>query len=108
MLSKGDLMELTNNTTGVDSALPEPLVDQLQKMGLDRHDILYSYAMSYKDNSFGKLVNLSIALLELLDKTPINIIDSKGEAIDIGNNYTMMDFIKSLIQNPDYWEIKVK
>lgn len=50
--TKGDLMNMAygKNYTGVDSAIPQNIANELGKTFL--------YVYDYKDNSFGKLVNL--------------------------------------------------
>lgn len=96
MISKGDLMKLTGNDTNVDSALPEAWLQNVEKMGFDRHDILYSYGYSYRKSLFGKPLNLSVEFIKLLDKTPIE------------THYSLLDFIVSYLKNPEYWEIHMK
>jgi hypothetical protein len=38
-MNKFDLMKYTGNDQGVDSALPEPWIDELTKLGLNRSNI---------------------------------------------------------------------
>jgi hypothetical protein len=106
--SKEDLMKLTKNTTGVDSAIPESWLQQAEKLGFDRQDIIYSYGYSYKGNSFGKPLNLPLEFIKILGKTEIEVKNNKGELISIGTNYTLADFIQSFLTNTDKWEIRLK
>lgn len=54
-LNKGDLMKLTDNDRGVDSALPQPWLDKMSReMLIDYDSARFWYAYSYKNNYFVK------------------------------------------------------
>jgi hypothetical protein len=106
--SKEDLIKLTENTTGVDAAIPEHWLQEVEKLGFDRHDIIYSYGYSYKGNSFGKPLNLPLEFIKLLEQTEITIKDINGKKLGIGREYTLAEFIKSFLTNTDKWEIRLK
>jgi hypothetical protein len=107
MLSKGLMMELTKNTTGVDSALPQWFIDEAKKLGFDDQQILFMYGYSYKDNTYGKPLNLLIEFINMLEETKLTIHDKDGEVITY-HQPTLMEFILSLLQHTDHWEIRLK
>lgn len=109
MVSKGTLMKLTKNCEGVDSALPEPWLEQVTRLGFDRHEILYSYGYSYKDNSWGRPISLPVAFLELLENTPLECHDQQGEIIETYNGKpSLMDFVMSILDSSDKWKIQLR
>jgi hypothetical protein len=120
-LSKGDLMNLTNNDCGVDSALPEYWLQEVEKLGFNRDEILYSYGYSYKNSSFGKPLNLPLEFIKTLEDTKIEVIDdktnqpikiyewNKEDKIELTNKIPLIDIIKSiLLGNIDQYEIRMK
>ena len=51
-LNKGDMMKLTGNDRGVDSALPQHWLDKMSReMLIDYDSARFWYAYSYKNNS---------------------------------------------------------
>jgi hypothetical protein len=106
-LSKGLMMELTKNTTGVDSALPDWFVKACKELGLDDQQILFMYGYSYKDNTYGKPLNLLIEFINLLEETKLTIHDNDGNVITY-HQPTLMELIISILKNYDHWEIRLK
>ena len=105
MMNKGELMRLTNNNDNVDSALPEPWLQKLEQLGLDRHETLYSYAYSFKQNSRGKAINLPLEFLRLLDNTKTNVNWARGKTT---LEVSLLDIVISLLENQDTIEINAK
>jgi hypothetical protein len=107
--SKGDLMKLTRNDEGVDSAIPNYIVDEMKKLGFNEQDIIYAIAYSYNNNStMGLPIILPLEFIKLLENTKIDIKDKNGELLNLGTNYTLADLIKSLLTGYDNWEIRLK
>jgi hypothetical protein len=117
-LTKGELMRFTGNDRAVDSALPEPWLDKVVQLGFDRHEILFSYGYSYKDNSLGRPISLPMAFILELQERRIKLLDEDGKSIIRGEwkdgkcirheSCTIMELVKSLLDSTDEWEIKLK
>ena len=61
-MNKFDLMRLTGLDHGVDSALPQPWLDKMTRMGLNYGDALFWYAWQYQKSPSGP-IHLGEALL---------------------------------------------
>jgi hypothetical protein len=106
--TKGDLMKLTGNDNSVDSAIPEKLVDEMKRLGFNASDVIYAIAYSYKDNSFGIPINLSLEFIKLLENTKIEVMNNEGLMVTKEMNYTLADFMLSYLTNTDRWELRIK
>jgi len=84
-MDKSDLMKLTNRYKGVDSALPQPWVDDLARNGLKYDSIINWYVWQYQDHSSGP-VHLGEELL------------LKNITID-GIEITILDLVKEILEN---------
>lgn len=105
MVSKSDLMKLTGNYDNVDIALPEPWLQKLTELGLDRRETLYSYAYSYKDNSLGKPINLPLEFIKKMENTKIQL---KWPHCEDMIEISIMDIAISLLENQGNLEIKMR
>ena len=114
-MDKFDLMKYTDNYNGVDSAVPEPWVEKLMALGLDRHSILLYYAYSYKNSSFGKPVHLAEAMLEKMANIIVKVTDGQGKPIhhrmpngDMAEGTSLLYLDQSIFDHPDELEIRVR
>ena len=104
-LNKGDMMKLTGNDRGVDSALPHPWLDKMSReMLIDYDSARFWYAYSYKNNSGGKPVHLGEELIHKMGEVIIDIRDRDGNIVSA---YTILGIVESLLKHPDKVEIRI-
>ena len=104
-LNKGDMMKLTGNDRGVDSALPQPWLDKMSKeMELPYDSVMFWYAYSYKGNSYGKPIHLGEELIHKMGEVIIDIRDRDGNIVSA---YTILGIVETLLKHPDKVEIRI-
>jgi len=115
-MDKFKLMQATGNYDGVDSAVPEPWVDRLVQLGLDRHSIMMYYAYSYHNGNCGKPIHLGEELINLMAHTRVMVRNQKGEPVkqidedtrELVEGATMLQLIQTMLDHPDELEIRLR
>ena len=98
-MDKGTMMRLTGLDHGVDSAIPERWADQMvHLMGLNYHSLITYYVWQYQKSPSGP-THLGEALIEKMQETQISV--SHGKC-------SILDLVQTLLENPEYVEIRIR
>ena len=98
-MNKLELMQLTE-FENADSAMPEPWLEEMEKAGFDRHDILISIAWSYKKERWGAPVILPLEFLRKMEDTYITV--------NMGNCHTEMSISDLVMKLMKYnYEVRI-
>ena len=101
-MNKLELMQLTE-FENADSAIPEPWLEEMEKTGFDRHDLLVSIAWSYRKSSWGAPVILPLELLRKMEVTYVTV--------NMGNchaNMSISDLVMKLIKYERNYEVRLE
>ena len=106
MVSKGDLMKLTDKDHGVDSELPQHWLDKMShEMLLQYNNVCMWYAWSYQNNSGGRPIHLGEEFIHVLQSTKIQLKWPRSEQMF---EISVMDIVVSLLEKQDNLVISVK
>ena len=96
-MNKGDLMKLVEQEHA-DSAMPEPWLEEMERSGFNRHDLLISIAWSYRESNWGAPVILPLELLRKMEDTYVTV--------NIGNCHTEMSISELVMKLVNYHVLK--
>jgi len=92
-MNKLELMQLTE-FENADSAIPEPWLEEMERSGFNRHDLLISIAWSYRESNWGAPVILPLELLRKMENTYITV--------SMGNCHTEMSISELMVKLMKY------
>lgn len=104
-MDKQSLMKLTNNYEATDSAMPEPWLQKMEELGIERRNALMFIAWSYKDKNYcGKPINLAEELFFEMAAKEFMVLHEKS---GIEWSHNILNIVETMINHPEKIKITI-
>ena len=67
MRTKSEIMKILGMTSGVDTAIPVQIINQLSKKGISHDAVVSNFVMDHRTNTFGQLTPITLTGAEMLN-----------------------------------------